>query len=958
MRCKVKKSLLAIICTVSALAVAAGDLTAIRKSGNFALDGKLDEAFWSKAPAFSDYTNYRNGKSASCPTEIKFAYDNNALYVGIKAHMMPGSSYMLNDKNLYAGECVEIMLDPGATGNEYFHFMVNPNGAKTDEFRMQGGFVGDVKWEAFWEAKAYMTKEFWSCEMKIPFSSLDFPEADCKVWGVNATRTARNINKDGLAEDSAIAVDGAFHIAGKFRKLGGFDRDFTAYKGWQLTPPVITTAHAANAIAVSARLDVINGSNKARRAMVSVDLISPDKKDAQRQLRSTAFAPGKTEPIEFAGYKFKSAGSYSCVVTLRDGVTKRVLKKLPYTVPVKFQLMSIDLIDPHYKDAIFATMKLDKVRFRVNLAYPAKMLAGKFTTAGIRTADGKVLVSKKVKAAANTLFEFDAAQLPEGKLEIFSDFASADGKVETSNTHKLRKLAYKPGEVYLDKHANFVIDGKKQFIISQWAANEDFIDGVDAFLAWSSYKGTMYISPVLTHNRKVTKIRKNSAVSSADAEYVAGLIKGEMNKDKLFAYYLCDEPEVFGDTVSAISRLYEIITEVDPYHPVIVSNDSLGGIKDFAVSSDINGMHSYPSPSRVRKFANFSKIHEFCDMFNSVCKQNRHVSANMWLAQSFDYTNYAKVNSRMPHYIELRNEHLIAIISGATGLEIYNRFNTHYPELGIGLLEHIKEIKAYAPALAAERIDFKFNLPAGMRYTARKLNGKYWIFVANTQDKAMNNVKFTSPLLGNDKFKVMIEERSVKAVNGAFTDSFAPWAVHVYTNDPAAPALRSQKSIEAAIAQANQNRRKPGNLAFQYFEHETMNISASSNKSYNVRPDNCLWHLTDGIIEPPDYKHYYESQLVWTDKTPNQSPDWVAFEFKKPVTAGRVVIYPIGNSVKDFDLQLWVNNAWKTVGSMKNADGNRHEVTFAPVKTSKIRLMVNATRGKNVKITEIEVYGK
>jgi hypothetical protein len=71
-----------------------------------------------------------------------------------------------------------------------------------------------------------------------------------------------------------------------------------------------------------------------------------------------------------------------------------------------------------------------------------------------------------------------------------------------------------------------------------------------------------------------------------------------------------------------------------------------------------------------------------------------------------------------------------------------------------------------------------------------------------------------------------------------------------------------------------------------------------------------------------------------------------------------VVIYPVANSVKDVDIQLWVDNAWKSVNSIKNADGNRHEITFAPHKTDKVRVVVNATRGANVKISEIEVYEK
>jgi hypothetical protein len=53
-----------------------------------------------------------------------------------------------------------------------------------------------------------------------------------------------------------------------------------------------------------------------------------------------------------------------------------------------------------------------------------------------------------------------------------------------------------------------------------------------------------------------------------------------------------------------------------------------------------------------------------------------------------------------------------------------------------------------------------------------------------------------------------------------------------------------------------------------------------------------------------------------------------------------------------------VDNVWESVKNVKNLDGNRHEITFAPHKTDKVRVVVNATRGANVKISEIEVYEK
>ena len=951
-----KQLLLLLLCGMTAWTATAADLTAVRFPAAPKIDGKLDDAVWAKCPAFTDFSDTRARKQAQNKTEVRFGYDNNALYVGIKSFMKPGSRYVLNDKNLYAGECVDVMLDPGATGNTYFHFEVNPNGAKVDEFCMQGGFVCDAKFETFWDAKAYREKDFWSCELRIPFASLDFPPQDCLTWGVNVTRTARGMDADGQSEDSAIADDGAFHIAGKFRKLTGFDRPFTAYSGWRVGTPRITTSYLPGKIAVAASLPVFNSIPTDRKAMVVVDLISPDEKAAKRQSRTVSFAADGSETLDFSGFVFDQPGDYLCRVSLRDAVTKQTLKKLPFTVPVRFQLMHITLIDPHYKDAIFATMKLDKVRFEVKLSYPAAMLKEKKLTAGIRDASGKLLTGKTVAAAGKVSFEFDAAPLPEGKLEIFAELADAAGQKLSAATHRLRKLPYLPGEVYLAKDRMFVVDGKRQFVITQWAAGEDFLEGADVFLATKSYRGTRFISSALSHNRWFKELKKQSAVSQADAAKVTRIVAGEKNKEGLFAYFLTDEPEVFSNTVEAVSELYRLIDETDPYHPVIINNDSLHGIQDYAACHDLNGLHAYPRHSRERLFANFGEITEFCDMYLRATAGR--TTANIWLAQGFDYTNYGATRTRIPSYIELRNEHLIAIISGATGVELYNRFNAHYPEIGVGLAEFVKELKAYAPALAAEQIDWQLKLPAGMRTLVRRYNGKYYIFAANASDRDLGPVEFRTPALGSGTLKVMTEARTVPVADGNFTDRFAPWDVHVYTDDPAAPVLRSRADIENEIDRRNAARKKPGNLAYQTLEHEHMQLAASSNKAQIVRPDNCLWHLCDGVIEPPDFKHYRDEMLVWTDKTPNAGPDWVVLDFGKPVTMGRVVLYPVANSLRDYQVQVWQNGEFRTVKSVTQADGPEQAVTFDPVQSDKVRIFITATRGPNVKISEIEVYEK
>ena len=55
-------------------------------SADSKLDGRLDEAIWSSAPALSDFTQKdpNEGAPASDPVEVRILYDDAGLYVGAR----------------------------------------------------------------------------------------------------------------------------------------------------------------------------------------------------------------------------------------------------------------------------------------------------------------------------------------------------------------------------------------------------------------------------------------------------------------------------------------------------------------------------------------------------------------------------------------------------------------------------------------------------------------------------------------------------------------------------------------------------------------------------------------------------------------------------------------------------------------------------------------------------------
>ena len=138
-------------------------------------------------------------------------------------------------------------------------------------------------------------------------------------------------------------------------------------------------------------------------------------------------------------------------------------------------------------------------------------------------------------------------------------------------------------------------------------------------------------------------------------------------------------------------------------------------------------------------------------------------------------------------------------------------------------------------------------------------------------------------------------------------------------------------------------------------EHDGVILEASSNKAMARRADTSLWHVTDGLFIG-NRKCF--PREIWHDNTPNKAPDWISLAFQKKVKVGRAVVYPYEKSLKDFEIQAWLNGAWKTVASQKNGNADSFELKFTPVESEKFRLFVTATNGPDAKVDEIELYEK
>jgi hypothetical protein len=165
------------------------------------IDGRLDDEAWALAPALSQLVQKEpvEGALPSESTEVRFAYDNRALYVAFRAYdRQPERVYgrLMRRDGRTAADGFSLYVDSYYDHRTSYQFSFNPSGARRDVFIYNDGGGQDDSWDPVYDWATQKDSLGWTVELRIPFSQLRFPSRDSVVFGVRVQRSINRRNEE------------------------------------------------------------------------------------------------------------------------------------------------------------------------------------------------------------------------------------------------------------------------------------------------------------------------------------------------------------------------------------------------------------------------------------------------------------------------------------------------------------------------------------------------------------------------------------------------------------------------------------------------------------------------------------------------------------------------------------------------------------------------------------------
>ena len=196
------------------------------------VDGKLDDAVWSRVAPLGDFRQNLDGKPGVVKTEAKMLYDDNFLYVSFRCpDKNIWATMKVRDQHLWLEEVVEVFVQADPHKRNYIELEVNPLGTMLDIYLLdirkplhyESWNSQRLKWgiQLFGTVDGKDGDREWTCEIALPLEDVvtapNLPPRVGDRWRLNLYRVEQRPTPAGLAWSPTFQED--FHVPAMFGEI-------------------------------------------------------------------------------------------------------------------------------------------------------------------------------------------------------------------------------------------------------------------------------------------------------------------------------------------------------------------------------------------------------------------------------------------------------------------------------------------------------------------------------------------------------------------------------------------------------------------------------------------------------------------------------------------------------------------------------------------------------------------
>lgn len=617
------------------------------------LDGRLDEAIWETAEAYTGFKKLKAGGGDLAPVQATFRVlpCEDRVYFGIKCEEPDIERVVAGHptRSMWGTDSVEFFLSPSGDPFEFYQFLVTMGGKSACNFHSEGGNIHPDPYAPRWNYATYIGEDYWSAEVELPLTAFYMTPASCwsTEWRVNVCRTRADYNAGGATRFYTWSdLVGGFIEPKNYRTMCGF--------------PVRA---AENDIRISsAAVEIVDKTDSGFVGTMTVRTTNPE--DAE-----FVFSSNCTDAITVllkAGENeikvpcsFEKDGRLKVELELIRKVDGEIFKRW-YPVRVIFEPIKLEMTLPEYRGNFYPGQDYSKIAGRV--------IATKSVTV---TLEGPGIGKVAVDLDANGDFVVDTPNFEYGEaLLTITDSVNTFSK-------KIRRLAPSEHMMTWISGGNLIVNGKPTLRRNMYA---EYYHGGEAFKLKYDADNLHITNEVKGQTGFITPGRLMKGADSPGGEATFDKVPCEemyqkveavidANRDHDFAfYYLDDEPECRGVSPIYLKYLYDFISEKDPYHVILIGTRSAGSLVECA---DWFETHPYINvQTRDGKRTYGRPINTMGKFVDEILKISRTDKCVGFLPTCFAY-KYQSIFSEYPNFDEMICHTWAAMLPGAKTLWPY-----------------------------------------------------------------------------------------------------------------------------------------------------------------------------------------------------------------------------------------------------------------------------------------------